>query len=202
MNVVNGVGAPKAPRGRGRPRDEAIDEAVLDAAVALLLETDISSFTLLEVANRAGVPKSTVYRRWSSRREMLIAALQAALRPKLVPPDLGNLRADLIESMKLQMANFDTDGRPLSRIAMEVNDDPELSAIVTDAIAKRRRGFYPVLQRAIARGELRPDIDFDVVLDFIFGPIVSVMTARRTDVRPDIAERFVDQALLGLSPSA
>ena len=71
-----------APRRRGRPRNHELDAKILDAARSVLAESGIRGFSLLEVARRAGVPKSTVYRRWRTKRELLAAALSAPRDPR------------------------------------------------------------------------------------------------------------------------
>lgn len=193
MSATNG------PRGRGRPRDPALDAQILDASCGLLLEQGIHGFTLLEVARRAGVPKSTVYRRWPSRRDMLAAALAALLEKTEEPPNTGSLRGDLLESVKIQIDVLNGESRALLRLGLDVNDDDELAAVVWAALDRRRKNYHPVLQRAIARGELRPDIDFDAVLDLVFGAPLSRVISQRDTSAPGVAEAIVDRAIRGLN---
>ena len=193
------VSATNGPRGRGRPRDPALDSQILDAACGLLLEQGIHGFTLLEVARRAGVPKSTVYRRWPSRRDMLAAALAALLEKTVEPPNTGSLRGDLLASVKLQMEILNGEARALVRLGLDVADDDELRPVVWEALERRRKNFHPVLQRAVARGELRPEIDFDAVLDLVFGAALSRVISQRDTSGPSVAEAIVDGAIRGLN---
>jgi AcrR family transcriptional regulator len=193
------VSATNGPRGRGRPRDPALDSQILDAACGLLLEQGIHGFTLLEVARRAGVPKSTVYRRWPSRRDMLSAALAAFLEKTVEPPNTGSLRGDLLASVKLQMEILNGEARALVRLGLDVADDDELRPVVWEALERRRKNFHPVLQRAVERGELRPEIDFDAVLDLVFGAALSRVVSQRDTSDPSVAEAIVDGAIRGLN---
>jgi AcrR family transcriptional regulator len=193
------VSATNGPRGRGRPRDPALDAQILDAACGLLLEQGVHGFTLLEVARRAGVPKSTVYRRWPSRRDMLAAALAGLVERTVEPPNTGSFRGDLLASVKLQLEMLSGEARALVRLGLDVADDDELRPVVSEALDARRKNFYPVLQRAVARGELRPDIEFDAVLDLVFGAALSRVISQR-DVSDDaVAEAIVDRAIRGLN---
>jgi len=185
------VSATNGPRGRGRPRDPALDAQILDAACGLLLEQGIHGFTLLECARRAGVPKSTVYRRWPSRRDMLAAALAGLVEKTVEPPDTGTFRGDLLASVTLQMEMLNGEARALVRLGLDVADDDELE--------RRRKNFHPVLQRAIARGELRPEVDFDAVLDLVFGAAMSRVISQRDTSDPAVAEAIVDGAMRGLN---
>jgi tetracycline repressor-like protein len=70
---------------------------------------------------------------------------------------------------------------------------------VWSALEARRKNFHPVFQRAIARGELRPDIDFDAVLDLVFGAALSRLVSQRASAEPGVAEAIVDRAIRGLN---
>lgn len=193
------VSATNGPRGRGRPRDPALDTQILDAACGLLLEQGIHGFTLLEVARRAGVPKSTVYRRWPSRRDMLGAALAGTLEKTVEPPNTGTLRGDLVEAVKLQMEMLNGESRAMVRLGLDVADDDELGPMVWWALERRRKNFHPMLQRAIVRGELRSEIDFDAALDLVFGAALSRVISQRDTSDPAVAEAIVDRAIRGLN---
>jgi len=193
------VSATKGPRGRGRPRDPALDAQILDAACGLLLEQGVHGFTLLEVARRAGVPKSTVYRRWPSRRDMLASALAGLVEKTVEPPNTGSFRGDLLASVKLQMEMLSGEARALVRLGLDVADDDELRPVVSEALDRRRKNFYPVLQRAVERGELRPDIEFDAVLDLVFGAALSRVISQRDVSGETVAEAIVDRAIRGLN---
>lgn len=193
------VSAKNGPRGRGRPRDPALDAQILEAAYGLVLEQGVRGFTLLEVARRAGVPKSTVYRRWPSRRDMLAAALGGVINQTGEPPNTGSLRGDLLQAVTIQLQQLNGEARALILLGLETEDDDELRPVVWDALERRRKNFHAVFQRAIARGELRPEIDFDAALDLVFGAALSRMISQRGSTDPAVAEAIVDRAIRGLT---
>lgn len=103
-------------RQRGRPRQEGLDEAILAAAAAHLLEQGAQVFSLLEVAQQAGVPKSTVYRRWPTQRAMLVAAVAQ------LAADLPEFGSEVARCRAMRPAH-----RLALRAAVGVACDPELS---------------------------------------------------------------------------
>ncbi len=182
----------------GRPRDAAIDDAIVDASRDLVLEHGISGYSLHEVARRAGVPKSTVYRRWGSKQRLLLSTLDDLQVGEDPPPDTGSLRDDLIALVRRRFDALVAGDRALIRIGVEAAGDPDLAAAVAEILARRRRAMYPVLERAVERGELAASTDFDDALDLVLGAVWGrIMTHR--PVEADAAEVIVDRALGGLA---
>jgi AcrR family transcriptional regulator len=182
----------------GRPRDSAIDRAIVEASRALVLERGISGYSLHEVARRAGVPKSTVYRRWGSKQHLLLSTLDHLRVTETLVPDTGTLRGDLVTLVRERFEAIVNGDSALIRIGVEAASDPELSAAIAEILARRRRDVYPVLERAVARGELSEDTDFDDALDLVLGAVWGrIMTSRPIDA--DAAEIVVDRALRGLA---
>src|SRR5512141_649659 len=96
-----GVAAiPEEPvrRGRGRPRDPETDERITAAAAELLLQRGFDRTTVDDVASRAGVGKATVYRRWPSKEDLAVAAMETLYSTEMPEPDTGSIRTDLAES--------------------------------------------------------------------------------------------------------
>jgi AcrR family transcriptional regulator len=193
-------GASKRPR-RGRPRDPGLDKAILDSAFELMVETGIPGFSVREVARRSGIPKSSIYRRWATRAELLAAVLARLSASDAEHPDSGDVRADLTAAVRREISSLESSGAALPRVALEARDDPELAPVVRDVIASRRRAAYPIFERAVERGEISRDVDIDVAIDLVLGPIWSRLIAQRTLVAGD-AEEIVDRALHGLSPNS
>ena len=196
--ALNSAREEAKPR-RGRPRDPTLDHAILGAAQRLLFETGVQGFSLLEVARRAGVPKSTVYRRWGSQRELLRATLADIETQANQPvPDTGSLRDDLVAVLRRRIERLGMHEYRLARIGLEARDDPELTEIVRGVVDRRRRAYYPIFARALERGELRPGIDFDAAIDLAFGGLWSRLVTQRA-VDPSEAEAMIDDALHGLT---
>ena len=192
--------AGKRPR-RGRPRDPGLDRAILDSAFELMVETGIPGFSVREVARRSGIPKSSIYRRWATRADLLAAVLARLSAGDADHPDAGDVRADLIAVVRREISSLESSGAALPRVALEARDDPELAPVVRDVIASRRRAAYPVFERAVERGEISRDLDIDSAIDLVLGPIWSRLIAHRPLVAGD-AEAIVDRALHGITSNS
>ncbi|MBT2415385.1 TetR/AcrR family transcriptional regulator [Streptomyces sp. ISL-12] len=172
----------RSPAGRsGRPRSAAADAAILAATREALVELGWSKLTLGDVAARAGVAKTTLYRRWSGKNELVVDAV-AELFDELRLPDCGCLAAD-IEGVVLQFASILD--RPEARsglmaVVAESTRDPALRERIRRSIVERQKGL--VLEgraRAQARGELPPQPDpdeaartVDLIFDVVAGAVV------------------------------
>ena len=152
----------------GRPRDPAIDAAVLNATIAALGDHGYAQLRLEDVARRAGTTKPAIRRRWPGRQRLVLAALGSRLGA-VSPPDTGCTLCDLDECLKLFVAAYrllppDVLGPLLADCAA----DPELrAAYMTTLFAPPRVAAGQALQRAHRRGDLRKDIDLAVTLDLI-----------------------------------
>ena len=169
------AGAEEAPaRGRGRPRSEEAHRAILTATLTLLDEAGYRALTIEAVANRAGVGKTTIYRRWPSKLELVVEAVHE-LRPPGPPEDTGSVQGDFNVFQRSQVARVAS--TPLPRVAprliSEAVGDPELHAAITrELIDPVRDAVREVLRRGVERGELRPDLDLDLATDVVHGTVV------------------------------
>ena len=187
----------KRPR-RGRPRDPGLDKAILDSAFALMLETGIRGFSVREVARRSGIPKSSIYRRWATRAELLAAVLARLSSGNGEIKDTGSVRSDLVALVGHEISALESSSAALPRVALEARDDPELAPVVRDVAKRRRESAYPILKRAVDRGEVASEIDFDATLDLVLGQIWSRLITQRPLSAGD-AESIVDCALEGIA---
>ncbi len=169
------AGANSAPaRGRGRPRSEQAHRAILHATLTLLDEGGYGPLTIEAVAARAGVGKTTIYRRWPSKLELVIEAV-GELRPALPTEDTGSLQGDFRAFQRAQVNRVAAG--PLPRIAPRliaesVGDEKLHAAFRRELIAPLREALGQVLQRGIDRGELRPDLDLELATDIVHGIVV------------------------------
>ena len=159
---------PTSPSRRppGRPRDPEIDAAVLKAALAALAERGYGRLTLEDVARRAGTTKPAIYRRWPSRQRLVLAALGSRLGGARAP-DTGCTLCDLDECLKVFVAAFRRmPPDVLGALFADCAADRELrSAFMTTLFDPPRAAVRETLDRAQARGELRDDVDLELVLD-------------------------------------
>lgn len=164
----------------GRPRDASVDGRVLSVALDLLASVGFSEMTMDAIARVSGVPKTTIYRRWASKEELAIAALDAG-KPLLAIPDLGDTRAELVCLVGMRLEKrLSAEARVSPRIFDDAVGRPELRHLLWERlVAPRRQQIQEYLRRGIARGDLRPDLDLEIATDVIFGTLTS---AARTAV--------------------
>ena len=201
------MSAEQAPTRRpGRPRSEEAHEAILNATVELLAEHGLKGLTIEAVAARAGVGKTTIYRRWDTKNELVAEAL-ARLRPPGAPPDAGSLMGDLGALVALQRERLEASVLPraLPRLLGEAIDDPEFHAqIVARAVQPIRDILAELVRRGIERGELRADLDVEAVVDVLHAaPIYKLLLGGGSmDAVSDVPQRIVPLLLQGVSSSS
>ncbi|MEU9326272.1 TetR/AcrR family transcriptional regulator [Streptomyces canus] len=170
-----------APRATGRPRSAAADTAILAATRAALVELGWSKLTLGDVATRAGVAKTTLYRRWAGKNELVVDAV-AELFDELELPDSGTLAAD-IEGVVLQFAAIlarpEAQNGLMAVVAESCRDDALRERIRSSIVDRQKRLVLEGRERAQARGELPPETDpldsartADLVFDIVAGSVV------------------------------
>ncbi len=169
------AGADTAPaRGPGRPRSEKADQAILDATMTLLAEHGVYGLSIEAVAAEAGVGKTTIYRRWKTKEDLVVAAL-ARMRPPGPPPDTGSLEGDLTTLSEAQIARLaGTKLQHVSpRVLSEAMGDAQFHGRVMEGfINPIREVLGEVVRRAIERGELATDTDVDQAIDLIHAAVI------------------------------
>ncbi len=170
-----------APRATGRPRSAAADAAILAATREALVELGWSKLTLSDVAVRAGVAKTTLYRRWSGKNELVVDAV-AELFDELEMPDRGTLGAD-IEGVVLQFAAIlarpEAKSGLMAVVAESTRDEALRERIRASIVDRQKRLVLEGRSRAQARGELPPETDpseasrtVDLIFDVVAGAVV------------------------------
>jgi AcrR family transcriptional regulator len=153
----------------GRPRDPAIDAAVLTATLDVLREHGYGKFAVETVAARAGTTKAAIRRRWPVRQRLIIDALASVLVTPATP-DNGCTRCDMISSVRL-LAEALHDRLPegvLAPLIADCANDADLHRRLTDAlVAPSRTAATVAVRRAVDRGDLRPDVDPELLVDLL-----------------------------------
>ena len=162
------AGAEEAPaRGPGRPRSEKADEAILGATILLLGEHGVRGLSIEAVAAAAGVGKTTIYRRWATKEDLVLAALDR-LKPPGLPPDTGSLAGDLTafrEGQKKRLAGTNI-VQVVPRVLAEAMGDQAFHDRVMENLVNPIRGLLAgMVERAIARGDLAADTDVKIAVD-------------------------------------
>ncbi len=192
----NSEGTPSA----GRPRSEEAHQAILDATLALLVSSGFSALTVEGVATRAGVDKATIYRRWPSKIHLVMEAFSQL--PGLEEVDSGSLVGDLGKMLRsyVEILNSTPLAAIVPSLAGERAHNPELSELFDPLLKERRQPIIHALERAVERGEVRSDIDYDLTADLIFGPIVMRVFFTGSRINPKILGPVIDAVLRGITP--
>lgn len=199
------------PTRSGRPRSAAADEAILEATRASLVDLGWSKLTMGDVAARAGVAKTTLYRRWAGKNELVVDAV-AVLFDELELPDLGSLAAD-VEHVVLQFAALlerpETKTALMAVVAESTRDEALRDRIRNSIVDRQKRLVLQGRARAQERGELPAEPDpssaahtADLIFDVIAGAVVhrALVSAEPVDI--DWARRFTLLLLSGLGAAS
>jgi AcrR family transcriptional regulator len=192
-----------ATAGRGRPRSERSQRAILEAATQLLEEQGFVALTMEEVAVRAKVSKATIYRWWPTKGVLVFDAFLAQFLAKQPIPDTGTLRGDLLAALRswIRAVKGTVTGRTLVGLIAEVQRDPELSDLWRERVIRPVRNQHKVmLQRAIERGEIPPGTDGDVVLDLLYGSAYHRLLQSHLTLSDRFAQGVVDTIMCGVTP--
>jgi AcrR family transcriptional regulator len=194
----------------GRPRSAEADRAILGATRAALVELGWGKLTLSDVAARAGVAKTTLYRRWAGKNELVVDAIAALFEEQLDLPDLGSLQAD-IRGVVLRFAELLN--RPAIRtglmaVVAEATHDDALRLRIREAIVDRQKHLVLLgRERAQQRGEIPPDDgdpalttrDADLIFVVIAGTVVHRVMVSAGPVDEEWADRLALLLVVGLS---
>jgi AcrR family transcriptional regulator len=198
-HIVGEPGLP-APR-RGRPRSAQADRAILGAAAEVLAERGLAGMSIEEVAARAGVGKTTIYRRWASRGTLALDAFLAEFQGQQPLPDTGSLHDDLLAALRAWIRSVtETSAGPiLASLIAEAQRDPGLAASWRARVVERLRDQHKImLDQAVARGEIKAETDYDVVLDLMFGAAYHRLLQGHQPLTDQFARQVVDYVVAGL----
>lgn len=189
-------------RAPGRPRSEQARLAILRSTLQALGENGFSAFTIEDVADRARVGKATVYRWWPNKAALIADAFASSTTQKLRFPDTGSLQTDMSRQMRqLVKILCSRRGRIVSAILAAGQSDRDLIAAFRKRFLwPRRREAYATLGRGIRRGELRKDVDQDLLLDSLYGPIYMRFLIQHDRLTADFVERLSALVLRGVRP--
>jgi AcrR family transcriptional regulator len=188
------------PTSRGRPRSDKAHLAILKAALALVAEIGFRVLTIDLIAERAGVGKTTIYRRWPNKAAVVMDAFLALVGPGTKFP----AGASAVQRIKLQMrlqARFfrSSKGRMIKALLGEAQFDAELAKAFRDRWIKPRREMTRgVLLDAIRQGELRSDIDLDATIDLLYGPIYYRLQIGTGPITEAFTDRVLVDVMRGL----
>ncbi|XXX73008.1 TetR/AcrR family transcriptional regulator [Sorangium sp. So ce134] len=179
-------------------RSERVVRAVMQAAAAEIARAGYAALRVEDVAARAGVNKTTVYRRWPTKAELVKATLRSFSDGQQAPPDTGALRLDLLDLVRRFVAAASTpEGQGIYRMLLAEMHVPEVEALARALREERLAPWREVLARGVARGELPPGTDLDLMVEMIRGTVTNRLFRLRAPVDDGALESIVDVVVLG-----
>ena len=181
-------------------RGEHVRRTVLAAAFDELTQNGLTRATVAGVARRSGVHETTIYRRWASREKLFVEAMLARSADAIPVPDTGSTRDDLLAIVHAVIAYVTT---PAGHAALQAAALP-----LDDSLTQARAAFWsgrldallPVVQRGIARGDLRADTDSRLLLETLVAPLHNRLLLTVEPVDTELSERLVDLVVNGAAP--
>lgn len=186
-----------------RPRSEAANRAAITATTELLVEEGIEGVTMEEVAARSGVAKSTLYRHFGGREELIAAAARSC--QVLYPtPDHGSLEADLRELFEAHARSAEEQHlNDLLPILLDgARREPSFRTVVDELLEDRRRPIRTVVQLAQLRGEVAADLDLDSAVAVVVGPFTYRKMVLRQEITTEFGELVLQSAVAALRATA
>ena len=189
----------------GRPREARADRAIVSAALELMAERGLHALRMDDVAERAGVGKATIYRRYRSKDELVTDAVGALVSDEIEVPDTGSTRTDLLALMcdAVKLYTGSVAAKLMPTIVDEMSRSPELAAVARDRfLSGRRAALRTVFDRGVRRGDLRPDLDMELALDVLGGPLFYRLLITGGPIDQHLAESVVELLLRGFAPAS
>jgi AcrR family transcriptional regulator len=198
------VNAEPARRG-GRPRSSEAELAILQATRELLVEGGVHGLTIEKVAGRAGVAKTTIYRRWRDKDELALAVVLDMVEQVVQLPVLGDTRAELLAFVNaaVEVLGSTLMGRVMQGLVSDLATDPDLAQAFRERVVSVRDAEVErLVERGIARGDLRPDTDPATAHDLLIGPVYYRLLLTGQPLNRAFAKRTVDAVVRAFAPEA
>lgn len=190
---------------RGRPRDADLDRRIAEAALDVLADGGIASFSIEAVAQRAAVGKATIYRRFDGRDELLSAALDHLRDDMPALPSLPSARARLdvhLEMIRMPMSQS-RNGRVMAQVISAGSSHPDFLAVFYDRlIAPRREALVATLRAGVTEGWVAADADLDAAAALLVGAMLYVKVWRGSNAPFPATQSIIDTALAGIGVTA
>jgi AcrR family transcriptional regulator len=188
------------PRPRGRHRSLQAAAAILKATLYLLERQPLRKVTADAIARRAGVSKTTIYKWWPNKRLVALDAYLAGMTEQVAMPDTGSAEMDFTLQLKSVMAFYTSPlGRLFSQFLAEGQSDPGFLALFRERFLYARRDMARIMwRRGVDRGEIREEIDGEIALDLIYGPMIFRLLAGHGSLSDRESEAVVAAVFGGL----
>ena len=190
-------------RGRGRRPADEVRADVLRAVGDLLLTEGSADLTFERVARLAGVSKTTLYKWWPSKGALALDGYFHAVEPALAFPDTGDIRADLLSQLRAfaQVMTQTPGGRVLAELIGQSQTDPDLARAYRELYsAERRRLACDRMRKAQEAGQLRPEIDVQVLVDQLWGAVYNRLLVPDEPITDAFVVALVSNLMDGIAP--
>lgn len=199
MNTIAEDTADNARRSIGAKRNPASQEAILDAAEAILNEEGIGGFSIEAVARRARAGKPTIYRWWPNRTALMLDVYKR-FKFQRAFPDTGSLRGDLVAFLENQLLGFWKDslcGTVYRAVIAEAQNDPDAAAALFAYQTERKKVALEMITRAKARGEIGEEVNGELIVDMVVSFAWHQLLIGRVNEAMPAIEGVVDGLLMG-----
>lgn len=200
MSKVEAKTSLSEPKRRGRQRSVAAQSAVLTAASHLLEKNCLCKVTTDAIALLSGVSKATIYKWWPNKTLVALDAFLMRMTDTVPTPDTGSARKDFTEQVKSLIVFYASPaGKAFCQFIAEGQSDPSFLELFRERFLKSRRNDIRIIwQRGVARGEIRGDIDSEVALDLIYGPIIYRLLVGHNPLNAREAKALVSAVFSGI----
>jgi AcrR family transcriptional regulator len=184
----------------GRPRSERRHNAILQTAIDLVLELGFRAVSIESIAAKAGVAKTTIYRRWPNKAAVVMDAFMVRFGSGTQFPTAKKVTDRIRLQMRTMASEFRSkDGSLVKALLAEAQFDPELATAFRERwTLPRRKMALAVFQKAISRGELRSDIDLEATIDLLYAPMYYRLQMRTGPLSDAYIDEIFDHAMEGL----
>ncbi|MEK4473546.1 TetR/AcrR family transcriptional regulator [Paenibacillus sp. FSL R7-0048] len=185
---------------RGRPRNVETEKSILSASYDLLLENGFGAVTVEKIADRAKVSKATIYKWWPNKAAVVMDGFLSSAADRLPVPDTGSVFDDiLMHATNLSRFLISREGKIITEIIGEGQMDSGLAeAYRTRYFQPRRLEARLLMERGVQRGELKDNLDIEVVTDLIYGPIFYRLLVTGQPIDDAYVQQLVRYAFEGI----
>ncbi len=188
---------------RGRHRSVEAEASILKAALYLLERKSLRQVTADAIARRAGVSKATIYKWWPNKSLVALDAYLGGMTERVAMPDTGSAVIDFTMQLKSVTAFYKSPlGRLFCQFIAEGQSDPKFLALFRERFLYARRDAARVMwRRGVERGEICREVDSEIVLDLIYGPMIFRLLAGHGSLSEQESEAMVEAVFGGIRRS-
>ena len=187
------------PRRRLGGRSARVRAAVFEATLQVLQERGYELTSIAEIAGRAGVHETSIYRRWGTKESLLVEAVLARTEEVIRVPDTGTLRSDLVQLLQELRTFFQSPlGAAIMQLLVSTAGDPEMTSARQIYWSRRFAMVKVIFERAVQRGEMVASVDPQLLTEILIGPLYVRLLLTNEPLHTDLPEQIVDLVLHGV----